>query len=138
MPLIKHIGITTNDPDKTADFLINAFGLIEVDRSPNNESAILSDGYINVTILKFQYDRYGGGYPGLHHFGVQVEDLDESGTKVVELGGTELTWWNQTFGNKEGTPDNWIGEKKYMTPEGIAIDVNPTGWKTRPGGKRGE
>jgi len=25
-----------------------------------------------------------------------------------------------------------------MTPDGITIDVNPTGWKTRPGGERGE
>ena len=46
--------------------------------------------------------------------------------------------WNQTYGNKEGTPDNWVGEKKYMSPEGVAIDVNPSGWKTRPGGQRGE
>ena len=138
MPKIKHIGITTNDPGATADFLINTFGLIEVERAPDNESAILSDGYVNVTLLKFQYDRYGGGYPGLHHFGFQVEDLDETGQVIKREGGYELTEWNKTYGNSEGTPDNWIGEKKYMTPEGIALDVNPTGWKMRPGGVRGE
>lgn len=138
MPKIKHIGITTTDPGATADFLINAFGLVEVDRDPDNGSAILSDGYINVTLLKFEYDRYGGGSPGLHHFGVQVEDLDETEEIIKREGGQELTMWNEKYGNQEGTPDNWIGEKKFMTPEGIAMDVNPSGWKTRPGGVRGE
>ena len=138
MPQIRHIGITTNDPGATADFFINTFGLIEVQRGSDNESAILSDGYINVTILKFQYDRYGGGQPGLHHFGFQVEDLDQAGEVIEREGGSELTYWNETYGNSEGTPDNWIGEKKYMSPEGIALDVNPTGWKTKPGGVRGE
>jgi len=50
----------------------------------------------------------------------------------------ELTEWNETFGNSEGTPDNWIGEKKFMSPDGVALDVNPSGWKMRPGGERGE
>ncbi len=138
MPRIKHIGMTTNDPRSTADFLINAFGLVQVEDEPDNQAVILSDGYINVTILKFRYDRYGGGYPGLHHFGLQVEDLDEAGARVEEFGGAELTWWNETYGNDEGTPEKWIGEKKYRSPEGIAIDVNPSGWKMRPGGVRGE
>lgn len=138
MPKIKHIGITTNDPGATADFFINTFGLVEVARAPDNKSAILSDGYINVTILKFRYDRYGGGYPGLHHLGFQVEDIDQTGEVIEREGGHELTEWNKTYGNREGTPDNWIGEKKYMTPEGISLDVNRTGWKMRPGGVRGE
>ena len=126
MPKIKHIGISTNDPGSAADFYINAFGMIEVQRDPDNEFAIISDGYINVTLLKFKYDRYGGGYPGLHHFGVQVEDLDQSEELILEEGGQELTWWNEHYGNKEGTPDNWVGEKKFMSPEGVALDVNPT------------
>ena len=60
MPRIKHIGISTNDPGTCADFYINAFGLTEVERDPDNEFAVLSDGYINMTILRFKYDRYGG------------------------------------------------------------------------------
>ena len=138
MPKIKHIGITTKDPAATGAFLKDAFGLVEVAGDPNNESMILSDGYINVTLLGFQYDRYGGGTPGLHHFGVQVEDLDQAEEKIVDLGGTELTFWNETYGNQEGTPDNWVGEKKFMSPEGLALDVNPSGWQMRPGGPRGE
>ena len=33
MPKIRHIGICTDDVHGTADFYIEAFGMIEVDRS---------------------------------------------------------------------------------------------------------
>ncbi len=135
---IRHIGITTKDPGATADFFIKGFGFIEILRRPNNGAVIVSDGYINVTLLKFKVDRYGGGHPGLHHFGFHVEDLEETEAKMAPLGATELKEWNDAYGNQEGTPDHWVGERKWMTPEGITIDVNPTGWVTRPGGDRGE
>ena len=115
-----------------------AFGLIEVSRAPDNQSMVLSDGYINITLLRFKYDRYGGGTPGLHHFGVHVDDLDQAERKLGDLGAQPLTEWNEKYGNKEGTPDNWVGEKKWMSPEGLAIDVNPSGWQIRAGGPRGE
>jgi methylmalonyl-CoA/ethylmalonyl-CoA epimerase len=138
MPKIRHIGITTRDPAATADFFVKAFGMTVVERSPSGEGIILSDGYINVTLLKFKVDRYGGGHPGLHHFGFHVEDLEQTEAKLAPLGAVELAEWNQTYGNQEGTPDRWVGERKWMTPEGITIDVNPSGWKVRPGGERGE
>lgn len=138
MNKIRHIGITTNDPEGSAAFFKEAFGFEEVFRSKTGEGVVVSDGYINVTLLKFKVDRYGGGRPGLHHFGVQVDDLDEAEAKLRPLGATELVEWNQTYGNQEGTPEKWVGERKWMSPEGLAIDVNPSGWITKPGGKRGE
>jgi hypothetical protein len=135
---IRHIGITTHDPGATADFFIRGFGFTEVMRRENNVAAIVSDGYINVTLLKFKVDAYGGGRPGLHHFGIQVQDLPKAEASISSLEATELVEWNRAFGNREGTPEKWVGERKWHTPEGIAIDVNPSGWITRPGGKRGE
>lgn len=137
-PMIRHIGITTNNPGATAEFLIKGFGFTEVRRGSEDEAAIVTDGYINVTLLKFQVDRYGGGYPGLHHFGIQVPDLDQAEAQIAQLGAKELVEWNQTYGNSEGTPTHWVGERKWKTPEGISIDVNPSGWVTKPGGQRGE
>jgi methylmalonyl-CoA/ethylmalonyl-CoA epimerase len=138
MPKIRHIGIMTKDPRAAADFYKRAFDFVEVDADPGNGWAVVSDGYINVTLLGFKVDRYGGGHPGLHHFGIQVEDLDAAEAKLAPLGAVESAEWNRTYGNQEGTPDRWVGERKWMTPEGVAIDVNPSGWKTRPGGARGE
>ena len=136
MPAIKHIGISTRDPAGTMKFLTQAFGLTMLDQGEN--FAVVTDGYINITILGFIEDRYGGGTPGLHHLGFHVEDMDQAGQKVIDAGGDEVKWWNDKHGNSEGTPDNWVGEKKYMSDEGIALDVNPSGWQNRPGGFRGQ
>ena len=90
MAKIRHIGITTRDPAATAAFFTQAFGMVEVQRSQNDEGVVLSDGYINVTLLKFKVDRYGGGHPGLHHFGFHVDDLEQTEAKLAPLGAVEL------------------------------------------------
>ena len=128
MPRIKHIGISTRDTEATTKFLTEAFGLTVTERYEN--AAVVTDGYINITILGFMEDRYGGGTPGLHHIGFHVEDLDQAGQKVEEAGGSETKLWNDTYGNSEGTPDNWVGEKKWMSPYGVTFDINQTGWDT--------
>ena len=48
--------------------------------------------------------------------------------KMSALGGQEMVEYNETYGNREGTPDDWVGEKKWMDPQGVAFDINPTGW----------
>jgi catechol 2,3-dioxygenase-like lactoylglutathione lyase family enzyme len=140
MAKIRHIGITTRNVRATADFFKEAFGMVELPGKPNSpvEAATLSDGYINVTVLGWKEDRYGGGHPGLHHFGFHVEDLEAAETRLTTLGAKELVEHNRTYGNTEGTPDTWIGERKWLTPDGIPIDVNQSGWRIRPGGARGE
>lgn len=140
MAKIRHIAITTQNVRATADFFKEAFGMIELPARPNSpvEAATLSDGYINVTVLGWKEDRYGGGRPGLHHFGFHVENLEAAETTLTALGAKELTEHNRTYGNLRGTPDNWVGEKKWLTPDGVAIDVNQTGWVIRPGGEPGE
>ena len=45
MARIRHIALTTADPEKTAAFYMRAFDMKEVSRSPNG-SLHLTDGYI--------------------------------------------------------------------------------------------
>ena len=140
MAKIRHIAMTTRNVRATAEFFKQAFGMVEIPQRPNSpvEAATLSDGYINVTVLGWKEDRYGGGSPGLHHFGFHVEDLAAAEATLTALGAQELAEHNRTYGNLRGTPDRWVGEKKWLTPDGMAIDVNPTGWVIRPGGEPGE
>lgn len=126
MSKIRHIAVTTNDLARSAEFYKGAFGLDEIKRS--DEAVILTDGYIVFALLFFLADRYGGGRPGLHHFGFQIDDMDEVEGRMHALGGREMVEYNQAYGNREGTPNNWVGEKKWMDPEGVAFDINPTGW----------
>ncbi len=46
MPRIKHIALTTKDPDKAAAFYKQAFGMREIRRNPRG-AVFLTDGYIN-------------------------------------------------------------------------------------------
>ncbi len=81
MPKLRHIAIAAEDPEAMAEFYKKAFDFEEVGR-PNGvlaDGVFLSDGTLNMAILKFKTDQLGKGmdYRGIHHFGVLVEDVDE-------------------------------------------------------------
>ena len=135
MPKIKHIAIATQDPDKTAKFYIDVFGLREIAKldSPNAKGYYLSDGNINLAILDFQNDQVAGaehgvGYSGIHHIGVEVESLEEIAEKMKAANAQPLEDINQAL--HLGTPAHGAGnvEVKYGGPEGVIIDVSETGW----------
>ena len=113
MPKIKHIAVTTTDPADSVEFYKGALGLDEILR--DDEKVIRTDGYIVFALLVFEADKFGGGRPRLHHFGFEIDDMDVIEEKMCELGGRETT-------------ENWVGEKKGMDPQGVAFDINPTGW----------
>jgi hypothetical protein len=62
MAKLKHIAIATQDPDKTAKFYIEVFGLREIAKinSPGALGYHLTDGDINLAILKFKNDQTAG------------------------------------------------------------------------------
>ena len=131
MPKIRHIALATNDPVKTADFYKRAFGFKEVGRagSPDNPKAIawgfyLSDGTLNLAILKFQnVDQLGRGldYVGIHHFGVLVDDLDEYLAKLEALGAP-------CFMKQDPNTANAFYETKFRGPDGVVFDVSEHPW----------
>ena len=92
MPRIKHIALTTKDPAKVAAFYQNAFGMQEIRRAPNG-AVFLTDGYINLAILNWKTEKSadvganGPNYSGIHHFGFEVEDLDETAAKLERARG---------------------------------------------------
>ena len=94
MPKLRHIAIAAEDPEAMAEFYKKAFDFEEVGR-PNGvlaDGVFLSDGTLNMAILKFKTDQLGKGmdYRGIHHFGVLVEDVDEFSKKLEGLGAAAL------------------------------------------------
>src|SRR6266446_2737513 len=87
MPRIRHIALTTQEPAKVAIFYKEAFGLQEIRRAPNG-AVFLTDGYINLAILNWKTEKSadvganGPNYSGIHHFGFEVEDLDDAAEKL--------------------------------------------------------
>ena len=128
MARIKHIALRTPDPDKTAAFYKEVFGLEEVGKA--RAGIYLSDGYINVAILKSKDDegdespRDAAGYAGIDHFGFMVDDEDEIHEKLRNAGAKEMEGIN--LGHGSGGQSYY--EHKYRGPDNQVIDVTTTGW----------
>ena len=134
MPRIKHIALTTKDPAKTAAFYKEAFGLQEIRRSPNG-AVFLTDGYINVAVLNFKTEKdadvgaHGPNFSGIHHFGLEVEDLDEAAQRLEHANARQLTAKDGI--DMEMAPDIHRNfEMKWAGPDGVVIDISHTGWDT--------
>ena len=61
MARIKHIAIRTGDVEKTAAFYKEAFGLKQVGLGQNG--IYLTDGHLNIAVLKFQPGKNGEPAP---------------------------------------------------------------------------
>ena len=135
MPKIKHIAISTQDPDATAKFYTEVFGMKEIAKlnSPNASGYFLSDGDINMAILKFKNDQVAGAeytknYSGLHHIGFQVESLEEIAEKLEAAHSPKRDDINRALGVGMTGARHANVEVKYAAPDGVILDVSETGW----------
>jgi len=118
MAKLRHIAIRTADPEQTAAWYKQAFGLEEVGRARNG--VYLSDGDINIAILRTSTETTRGDVPpGIHHLGFLVDDLDATCDKLAALGAERLP----------STPlaGNYY-EVKHLGPDGVEFDVSAAGW----------
>src|SRR6201993_4782673 len=128
MAKLRHIAIATNDPKTTAEFYKEAFGFEQVGKtspsSPLADGVFLSDGTLNMAILKFKTDQIGKGmdFRGIHHFGVLVEDVEEFSKKLESLGAEHYIDQGQG-GHQAG-----YFEKKFYGPERVLFDIAEHGW----------
>lgn len=126
MARIKHIAIRTGDVEKTAAFYRDAFGLQQVGLGQNG--IYLSDGHLNIAILKFQ--RGADGQPlrlGIDHVGFQVEDVDAAVAKINSLAGRSLTDKTEINPSDPSHPQSYY-EIKCVGPDEQVIDVSSVGW----------
>jgi catechol 2,3-dioxygenase-like lactoylglutathione lyase family enzyme len=125
MAKLRHLAIACKDPDAMADFYIKAFDFKNV-RTSNGPLAYghhLSDGTIDLAILRFKTDQIGRGmdYTGLHHFGILVEDLGNAAKRVETHGGTHYM--------DQSDPERVGGfEVKMYGPEGVLFDIAEHPW----------
>ena len=132
MTRIRHIAITTQTPDDTAGFYRDVFGLREVGKIDNDnaEGYYLTDGHINLAILKFRNEalageQFGAGYSGIHHFGFQVDDAQAADAKLRKAGSAPLEKVNAALHAGMGNAHGGLNvEMKYKGPD----DVSQGGW----------
>lgn len=100
MARLRHFAVCVKDLDKAAEFYANVFDLKRVGREDLEiGSAIyMSDGVINLALLNFKGKagskasdiKEGVAFVGAHHFGFQVDDLEETQKRIEANGGKFL------------------------------------------------
>jgi catechol 2,3-dioxygenase-like lactoylglutathione lyase family enzyme len=129
MPKLRHIAIAAEDPYATAEFYKQAFDFVEVRRTePKGEGSsygvFLSDGTINLAILRFGWDQGPGlDFRGIHHFGVLVEDVDAFTDKLEKLGAT-------CFARRPPGVTTFY-ETKFHGPDRVVFDITEHPWRAR-------
>ena len=135
MAKIKHIALSTSNPEATAKFYVDVFGMKEIGRldNPNLSGYFLTDGDLNLAILKFKNDVVAGvergkAWSGIHHIGFEVENLEDITAKLAAAGSKPRDDVNQALGVGHGRREGGNVEVKYTGPDGVMIDVSETGW----------
>jgi lactoylglutathione lyase len=119
---LRHIALSVPDPDKAAKFFEEAFGMQRVGKA--GIGCYVSDGTVNVALLKYDGEVPGfhKGYHGLVHFGMWVDDLEETANKVKQAGGSY-------FEGRANDNPNTFYEVKYKDPNGVIFDLTHNGWR---------
>ena len=136
MAKLKHIAIATDDPARTKQFYEDVFDLKVVGQvdSENAEGYYLSDGNINIAILRFKNDEIAGTelgaeFNGIHHIGFQVDDLADVDSRLHKANSFPRSDINTA--RKAELGDGQNGRNKalnYQAPDGVLIDVSQVGW----------
>jgi catechol 2,3-dioxygenase-like lactoylglutathione lyase family enzyme len=136
MAKIKHIALATQEPSETAKFYREVFGLKVVGKvdNDNSEGYYLSDGSINIAVLRYKNEtvageEFGTGYAGLHHIGFQVEDLPATDERLrrsncrrrAEIDAAQSSTMGTGHGGRNAS-------SKYTGPDGVMIDISTAGW----------
>jgi catechol 2,3-dioxygenase-like lactoylglutathione lyase family enzyme len=144
MARIRHIAIQTQDEEATKQFYVESFGLKVVSKlnSERTSGYFLTDGHINVAILRFKNDVVAGaergtGWSGIHHIGFQVESLEEMVAKLEQSGTAKpRDDINAALGvGVGGAPGHGNVEMRYLGPDNVNFDISQTGWVGTPSNK---
>jgi len=128
-PKIRHLALHTGDAEGAADFYKRVFSMSEAGRNPSQfwESIYLSDGTLNVTLLRFKSPQVaikftGSSALGLSHFGFLVQSQRETAQRLQEAGAEHMTLAADEQGALIHSEDKWKG------PDGVVFDITDTGW----------
>jgi lactoylglutathione lyase len=131
MPRIDHIAVKVNDLNEVERFYEEVFGFTSKgrSRSEDRDRATLTNGEINLIFLKYDSEEVEmakavGEGPSIHHFAIEVENMDECVAKMRDFGCEILS-------DPKGVP------VKFRMPGGPIAEIIPVG-RSRRGGPANE
>lgn len=93
-PRIVHLALKVDDLERTSAFYRDVFGFTEVATTTvrDHTSRHLTDGALDFALIKYDPDsqsaeaRAAGEGPCIHHFAVEVDDIEKARTQVLAYG----------------------------------------------------
>lgn len=76
MARIRHIAIFSDDPERLAEFYVDVFGMEVKGGSDNGGSVWMTDGYMDIALLKRTNEL---SPEGMHHFGITIDASEKQG-----------------------------------------------------------
>ena len=131
MMKIRHIAMASDHPGKAAAFYKEQFGWTELKRfgldparpdfAPRPSGVFMTDGALNIAILKFSDDQLNKGvdFTGMHHFGVVVDDVETWMNKLIAAGAPRVPY---------EIPPGTHAEYKFRGPDGVVFDITGHIW----------
>ncbi len=122
MNRIVHLALKVEDLDKTTEFYEKVFGFWEVEtrKTRDHLSRHLTDGDIDFTLIKYDAgtqsaeSKAAGEGPCIHHFAVEVEDMEKATAEVKGYGCTIIS-------------DPGVIPVKFRAPGGTVAEIVPVG-----------
>ena len=125
MSKIYHIAVKVPDLEKAKAFYKEIFGFDELKQSKvrDHTTCHLTDGVIDLAVIEYDSEDspeagLSGPGPCIHHFGVEVEDLEGSHAKLKEMGCEILS-----------APG--VLPIKFRSPFGVVAEISPTDYFER-------
>ena len=120
MNRIVHLALKVEDLERTSQFYEKVFGFKEVEtrKTRDHLSRHLTDGAIDFTLIKYDAgtqsaeSKAAGEGPCIHHFAIEVEDLEKS-TQEIKSYGCEII------------SDPGVIPVKFRAPGGTVAELVP-------------
>lgn len=133
MAKLRHLALATQDPDATARFYMDVFGLTWVRKAGGDwgYGHILTDGTLNLAVLRFTSAPAAGiekgtAFVGLHHIGFEVDDVEGTISALSAADGVERRDIDEALGVTHAATTR--GELKFEGPDGVIFDLGTPGF----------
>ena len=122
MNRIVHLSLKVDDVQGTGDFYHDVFGFqdAETRKTRDHLSRHMTEGHIDFTLMKYdagtqsKESRASGEGPCIHHFAIEVEDLEKAATEIRARG-------------CEVVSDPGVVPVKFRAPGGTVAELVPLG-----------
>jgi lactoylglutathione lyase len=131
MNRIVHLALKVEDLERTTEFYRKVFGFVEMNTAKvrDHTSRHLSDGVLDIALIKYDAgtasaeSKAAGEGPCIHHFAVEVDDVDAATRQVKRYGCAIIS-------------DPGVIPVKFRAPGGTVCELVPKGRYRKPAARK--